>query len=30
MWCSFADDVNGFFDSKETNVKAVGFRGNTH
>ena len=18
MWCSFADDVNGFFDSKET------------
>ncbi|KDG03400.1 hypothetical protein AE46_03736, partial [Escherichia coli BIDMC 71] len=21
---SFADDVNGFFDSKETNAKAVG------
>ena len=28
MWCSFADDVNGFFDSKETNAKAVGFCGN--
>lgn len=30
MWCSFVDDVNGFFDSKEMNVKVVGFCGNIY